>query len=433
MTRPILPLFAALLLASPALAQEDHSHHPMPGMEMDMPMDHPMPDMPMAAMDMDHAGHDMSGALGPWSMTREGSGTSWLPDATPMSGIHGEAGGWRLMGHLMLNGVYVDQGGPRGGDKAFVSGMAGVMAQRDLGPGKLSLRAMASPDPFMGKAGYPLLLGAGETADGASTLIDRQHPHDLFMELSAAYSLPLGEMGSVFLYGGLPGEPAFGPPAFMHRPSGMDSPEAPISHHWLDSTHVTFGVVTAGLTWDRWKLDASAFRGREPDEDRFDIETGDLDSRSVRLSFNPTANWALQASWAAIESPEALDPDHDERRVSLSALYGNGPWALTAAWGRKDKTPGEALDAALLEAAFKPNEAWTVFARAEQVDQDELGGGHGPVFTVRKASVGAVHDWQVAEHVKLGVGGLVSGIDAPAALGYGSPAGGMAFVRLKIG
>src|SRR5687768_2320289 len=132
---------------------------------------------------------------------------------------------------------------------------------------------MVSLEPAtIGKRGYPLIGQTGETADGKTHLIDRQHPHDLFMELAATYSRNISDTASVFLYVGLPGEPALGPPAFMHRTSGVDNPEAPITHHWLDSTHITFGVVTAGVVVNNWKLEASAFRGREPDQHRFDIE-----------------------------------------------------------------------------------------------------------------------------------------------------------------
>ncbi len=178
----------------------------------------------------------------------------------------------------------------------------------------LNIRAMLSPDPLMGDDGYPLLFAAGESAGGVNPLVDRQHPHDLVMELSASYAGRLGPNSSVFVYAGLPGEPAFGPRAFMHRLSAMDSPEAPISHQWFDSTHITLGVVTAGIVHDSWKVEASRFRGREPDEDRYDIETGDLDSTSARLSWNPTENLSLQGSWADIRSPEAIEPKHNERR-----------------------------------------------------------------------------------------------------------------------
>jgi len=418
---------ASLALAGPAFAQ-DHDHHDMtPPAEESMAMDD----------------HGMTSPLGDYPMSRDASGTSWQPQAAPHGGLHLMADGWMVMGHALINGVYVSQDGPRGDDKAFLAGMIMAMASRDLGPGTLQLRGMISPDPLMGEEGYPLLLAAGETADGVDPLVDRQHPHDLFMELAASFSLPLGEGRSVFLYGGLPGEPAFGPPAFMHRPAAINSPEAPITHHWLDSTHITFGVVTAGFVAGPWKVEASAFRGREPDEKRWDIETGELDSRSVRLSFNPTETWALQASWADVVSPEALEPHDDEECVSLSALYARrigsaGLASATFAWARKAKKPDDLqLDAWLVEAAWQPDDRWTIFTRAEQIDTDELtlGHGHGPVYTVRKLSVGAIHDWRLSEDIKLGVGVLVNGFDIPAPLstGYGDAGGGMAFVRLKVG
>ena len=424
----------ALGWASVSAAQDmDHSNHDMGGMAG---MDH-----------ADHASHaamPMTGALGPYPMTREASGTAWQPDASAHDGAHLMRGDWTLMGHATLNGVYDRQSGRRGDEMGFVSGMVMGSARRQFAGGDaLQLRAMLSPDPLMGKRGYPVLLASGETADGRSPLIDRQHPHDLLMELSAAYSHRLGAKDSLFVYGGLPGEPAFGPPAFMHRLSIMDSPEAPISHHWLDSTHITFGVVTAGFVHDRWKIEASRFRGREPDEHRFDLESGPLDSTAVRLSWNPTETLSLQASWADVTSPEQLEPEDDQTKWSASAIYtrpfgDGGWWSTTAAWGRRSSDHAD-LDAYVLESAIKPNEAWTLFARAERTDNNELvtrGGHHGPTYTVGKASVGAVRDWQVSQGATLGLGGLYAVNIIPEALkgAYGGdPAGTMVFVRLKVG
>jgi hypothetical protein len=268
------------------------------------------------------ASHDMQlkGFLGPYPITREGSGTSWLPDSTPHEGVHVMVEDWMLMAHGLFNGVYDKQGGPRGGEKAFASGMLMGMAQRQIGDGTLGFKAMLSPDPFMGRSGYPLLLATGETADGVKPLIDRQHPHDLFMELATSYSYNLSPTSSLFIYGGLPGEPALGPPAFMHRTSGMDIPEAPITHHWLDSTHITYGVVTIGTVLDRWKLEGSVFKGREPDQNRFDIEPPRLDSFSGRLSWNPTTDLSMQVSYGRLKSPEQLSPDVNEERVTASII-----------------------------------------------------------------------------------------------------------------
>ncbi len=419
--------------------------HDMGGMAM--PMQTPPP-APAAAHDMTGmagAGHPMTSPLGPWPMTRDASGTSWQPDDSIHAGIHTAVGDWTIMTHASFDLVYDRQNGARGDTKTFLAGMVMTAARRDFSDGStLNLRAMLSPDPFMGKAGYPLLLAAGETADGVNTLVDRQHPHDLFMELSASYARRLSDTDSVFLYVGLPGEPAFGPPAFMHRMSAMDSPEAPITHHWLDSTHITFGVATLGWVHDRFKLETSAFRGREPDQDRYDIERPGLDSWSVRGSWNPTDQWSLQASVAQVTAPEQLEPDTDERRLSASAIHTRrfgdaGWWSSTLAWGRKTADHGEGKDGWLLETAVSPDDRWTVFARAERIETDELvpgvGGGHGPLYSVAKASVGLVRDWQVAEHVRLGLGGQYAVNRVPTALEplYGrDPDGAMLFARLKI-
>jgi hypothetical protein len=445
------PLAAILLaLAGPAAAQDPSA---MPGMDhaqMDHAEGRDMAGMDMSHMDMSGAdmpgmdmGHAMTGAFGPYPMTREASGTSWQPDASPHEGLQVMRGPWMLMVHGVLNGVYDKQYGPRGGEQGFVSGMLMGMAQRPIGDaGTLQLRAMISPDPFMGKSGYPLLLAAGETANGTTPLVDRQHPHDLFMELSASYAYRFGTATSAFVYAGLPGEPAFGPPAFMHRLSIMDSPEAPISHHWLDSTHITFGVVTTGVVHGDWKLEASRYNGREPDQHRFDIETGPLDSTAARLSWNPTANWSLQASWADEKSPEQLDPQVNQRKLSASAIYtvpfgDHGWWSTTAAWGRRSSERID-LDAWVLESALKPNAAWTIFSRAERVQNNELtvvADGHGPAYTVGKVSVGAVRDWPLSGHLSVGLGALYAFDFVPSALdaAYGDdPRGAMIFTRLKL-
>jgi hypothetical protein len=315
------------------------------------------------------------------------------------------------------------------------------MAQRPVGNGMLQLKAMVSPDPLMGKRGYPLLLASGETANGTDRLIDRQHPHDFFMELSGSLSHSIGAKSSVFLYAGLPGEPAFGPPAFMHREAILDSPEAPISHHWLDSTHISFGVLTAGVVVDRVKLEVSRFNGREPTQHRWNIETGPLDSTAIRLSWNPTPELALQGSWGRFTDPEQLEPGVDQKRWSASALYAREikpglKFAATVAWGRKS-SDGHHDDAFALEGSLK-HRGWTLFGRGELTENRELLDveEHGPSFQVGKASLGVVRDFRLAEHFSLGVGGLASINFVPDGLAplYGgrNPTGAMGFVRLKL-
>ena len=386
--------------------------------------------------------------LGPYPITREGSGTSWQPDSTPHEGIHAAYGDWMIMSHALINGVYDRQGGPRGGDKTFAGGMLMGMAERPLGDGTLGFRAMLSPDPFMGPSGYPLLFATGETADGRTPLVDRQHPHDLFMELAGSYSRNLSANSSVYVYAGLPGEPALGPSAFMHRTSGMDIPEAPISHHWLDSTHISYGVVTLGAVLDTWKIEGSAFRGREPDQYRFDIEPPGLDSFSARLSWNPIRELSLQVSWGRLHSPEQLAPNVDEDRLTASATYTqpfaeNNVWSSTVAWGRKINNPGNTLDAFLVESEVIFKQTYTLFMRAERVAEDELFDlptlqtidNPAPIFTVTKVTVGGIYDFPVADHLKLGLGGLVSKYGVPGDLKpvYGSdPLSYMLFFRLKL-
>lgn len=460
-----LALLAAIAAFVPVSAQEGHdpAMHPAGHDGHDMPTDahdgHTMPADPHAghAMPADpHAGHTMPaddaghamdmpmthamrGALGDYASGRDASGTAWQPDTSRHGGVHMMSGEWMFMFHALVNGVYDTQSGPRGDDKAYVAGMLMGMARREFENGTLQFRAMLSPDPFMGKSGYPLLLATGETADGVTPLVDRQHPHDLFMELSASYSHKIGETSSIFIYGGLPGEPAFGPPAFMHRQSILDSPEAPITHHWLDSTHITFGVVTLGLVLDDFKIEASRFHGREPDEDRYDIETGDLDSTAVRLSWNPMPELSLQVSWAEQISPEQLHPEDDTIKWSASAIYtrpfGEGnSFSVTTAWGRRVSGHHE-IDAALIEGSVSFDDRWTIFGRAEWTQNNELEEGHGDAYDVGKASLGAIYDIRLADEVKLGLGGLYAVNFIPSALEHdygGDPDGAMLFVRLKV-
>lgn len=459
MTKPMPPKPASKkkVAAKPA----PHAHHDakptpekaeprqqMPGTQMPQAAAPPAVDTStpqMGQMQMSGAGHEghgmtMTGALGPYPMTRESSGTAWQPDATEHKGLVSMSGDWTLMAHGVLNLVYDSQSGPRGDDKAFASGMLMGMAQHPLGNGTVQFKAMISPDPLMGARGYPLLLASGETANGRDRLIDRQHPHDFFMELSGSVSQKIGPKSSVFVYAGLPGEPAFGPPAFMHREAILDSPEAPISHHWLDSTHISFGVVTGGIVFDRVKLEVSRFKGREPDQHRWNIETGPLDSTSVRLSWNPTRTLALQGSWGHFVDPEQLEPGVDQKRWSASALWANeiAPgWKLagTLAWGRKS-AHGHNDDAVAAEASLK-HEQWTLFGRGEMAENRELTNAEdAPAYRVGKVSLGVVRDFKIADHLSLGAGGLFAVNFVPDGLAplYGghNPRGAMGFVRLKL-
>ncbi|HWY62034.1 MAG TPA: hypothetical protein VNW15_09065 [Rhizomicrobium sp.] len=385
----------------------------------------------------DTQGMSMTGALGSYGMSREASGTSWQPDAAPIAGIMQMWGSWMMMLQGRVTGLLDSQSGPRGASMGYESGMGMAMATRSLTSNDmLGLRLMLSLDPFIGRRGYPLLLASGETADGVMPLVDRQHPHDFLMELAATYSHNFSESDSLFFYVGDPGEPALGPTAFMHRLSSEDDPIAPISHHWLDSTHVTFGVATIGAVHDGWKLEASRFTGREPDQHRFDFDAMKFDSTSLRLSFNPDDNWSLQLSQGFLKSPEQLTPAINENRVTASATYYNeftfGSLAATIAWGNKRLSDGVNENGGLVEAEFKPDDAWTLLARGENIGSDELVPGPR-VRGAGEFTLGAIHDWSVADHFRLGLGGIYSFDFAPSspATPYGGgPHGAMAFVRL---
>ena len=379
-----------------------------------------------------------TGLFGSYPMARDASGTSWQPDLAEHRGLHDMLGDWMLMGHLTLWGIYDTQSGTRGDDMVFASGMLMGSARRDFSADDLlNFRIMLSPEPFMGRRGYPLLLQTGETANGVTPLVDRQHPHDLFMELSGTYVHKFSPDDSGFLYLGYPGEPALGPPAFMHRSSGMDNPAAPLTHHWLDSTHIDFGVVTAGFVHDNWKLEVSQFTGREPDQRRFDFDKPQFDSTSVRASYNPDQHWSLQASYGHLHSPEQLDPLINEDRFTASAMYvarldEESTVSAMLAWGLKHLSSGTSLNGVLLESEYKPVDLWTLFARGEWEQNNEIIPA-SVTADVGELSFGAIRDFRVSQHWLLGAGAqfafdLTPGRALPP---YGTdPHGAMFFVRI---
>jgi hypothetical protein len=388
----------------------------------------------------EHAGADgMTGLLGPYPMAREASGTSWQPEDAPMEGVHAMAGGWMFMLHGFADVVYDDQGGPRGDEKTLVPSMLMAMGRRDVGDGALGARVMLSLDPLMGRAGYPLLFQTGETADGATPLVDRQHPHDFFMELAGTYSHPVGA-GSVFAYAGLPGEPALGPPTFMHRASGADIPEAPLSHHWLDSTHITFGVLTLGATTAQWKVEGSVFNGREPDQNRWNIETDRMDSYAGRLTWNPAPCLSLQASYGYLVAPEQLEPDENLHRatasVSCHALMDEGYWSTMFAAG-SNRQRGHDSPAFLYETTIRVARD-ALFARAEWLKNEELFDAADPLageYEIGKLTLGGMRDLAAVGRLTFGAGALVSAYAVPSAIEpvYGeNPVSVMVLLRTRI-
>jgi hypothetical protein len=262
---------------------------------------------------------DMSGSvLLTVPMSQEGSGTSWHPESSPMYAAMYQNGDWMTMLHGHISLRYDYQGSSRGGTSFNAPNYIMGMTQRKLGDhSQIMFRSMMSLDWLtIGGSGYPLLFQTGETWHG-NYLVDHQHPHDLFSELSTALSTEFSHDLSGFIYIGYPGEPAIGPPAFMHRLSAMSDPDAPISHHWQDATHITFGVATAGLKFDQFKIEGSLFTGEAPDENRLNFEKPLMDSYSGRISYNPTKELAFQFSRAFQKNP-----DRDGSNEWLSTASG---------------------------------------------------------------------------------------------------------------
>ncbi len=268
------------------------------------------------------------------------SGTSQEPRAAPHNMLSWRLRDWSLMLHGIGFAVCSDQTGPRGRDKFFSPNWIMTMASRHLGPGTLTLRSMLTLEPLtVTGSRYPLLFQTGETAYGVP-IINGQHPHDFFMELAAAYQIRLSDRTAINLYGGPRGDPALGPPAFPHRLSASENPIAAISHHMQDSTHISSNVATAGITHGPVTWEVSGFHGREPDEKRWGIEGGAIDSLATRLTLNPSARWSGQFSIGRINNHEATHPLRDTLRTTASISYvrplARGHWATTLAWGRNN-------------------------------------------------------------------------------------------------
>ena len=307
-------------------------------------------------------------------MSREGSGTSWIPDSSPMYGRMFMFGENMLMLHGAIFPRYTNVSTRRGDDRIDAPNWFMAMFSHPLGDSaQFGSRLMMSLDPLTeGGRGYPLLFQTGEVWNGEA-LHDRQHPHDLFDELSFSLSQKFEHDLSAYIYFGYPGEPALGPPAFMHRPSAMDDPDAPIGHHWQDSTHITFGVATLGAQWHNVKLEGSIFTGREPDEDRYDFDRPRFDSYSGRLSWNPTRNLALQVSYGYIKSPEELHPETKIHRTTASAIYNlplgrDTNWSNTFVWGQNNATEEGKTQSFLIESNYQRGRD-TVYFRWERVQK----------------------------------------------------------------
>jgi hypothetical protein len=402
--------------------------------------------MPMAAGDT----MAMMGAPLGVPMERMGSGTTWIPDAVTVPARHFMAGAWELMLHGFVFGQYIRQNGPRGDDQVGSLNWGMFMASRELAGGRFQARTMLSLDPAtVTNRGYPLLLQSGETVDG-EPLHDRQHPHDFWMELGVLYERAMTRSLGLSVYAAPSGEPALSPVAFMHRPSAMDNPLAPLGHHWQDATHISFGVLTAGLFGHSWKLEGSIFNGREPNEERWDFDRLKLDSYSGRLTLNPSAHWSLSAGYGYLASPEAHSPDESIHRITAGVLHGRkvgqaGQWASAFIYGsnRSSHHPERSQSVALESEAIL--DRWnTVLARGElaQKSAEDLVLDEPPFdfpsderFSVTSLTLGYIRELGRGWGTTIGVGALGTVNLLPEALetAYGSrtPLGMALFLRIR--
>jgi hypothetical protein len=379
----------------------------------------------------------------------ETSGTSTEPNSVQVPMLMVQKGSWMLMfhGELFLN--FQQQSGPRGYDKVFSTNWFMPMAQHKLGPGLLTLRTMVSLEPAtVTDRFYPELFQQGETAFGRP-IVDGQHPHDFFMELAALYDWKLGEHTLLSFYGAPVGDPAMGPTAYAHRASASEDPLATLGHHLQDSTHIANDVITGGLTYRLVRVEASGFHGREPDENRWNIDSGKIDSWSARLTVQPGQNWSTQYSYAHLVSPESLHPEENVRRMTASVMYNRplarGSWATTLLWGRNITIPeGQVFNSYLAESTLRFAGNEHIWGRIENVDRTtELLLGKQPeppgfqerfLARVQAYTAGYDHDFHFIRGLATALGGQITLYGKPGFLTpiYGNhPAGAILFVRIR--
>ena len=396
--------------------------------------EHHMQDM--QGMNMEHA------AESDLPSPHASSGTSWQPASVMppmwMTSFHG----WDVMAHGTVFITYNQQGGLRGVGKAESANYLMTMEQHSLGPGTLLLRQMFSAEPLTSPhPGFPELFQTGETYHG-QPLVDHQHPHNVFSELAAMYSVPLRKTLSWFLYGGPVGEPALGPVAYLHRQSASEDPAAPLGHHLQDSTHISFGVVTTGFIIERFKVEGSAFNAHEPNEERWSIQPAPLDSWSLRGSAAPSRNWVAQYSYGHLSHPEAAEPGSQTRQtasIEYNRPFARGNWATTLVWGRVQKdSESFPLNGYLAESTLNFVSKNYAYTRLELVDKDELfpSAPTHPSYRIGAYTFGGVRDFVHGPHWQMGLGADVTFYSEPAALDpiYGdNPVSFHVFLRVRPG
>jgi len=381
--------------------------------------------------------HQMAGMTMPQTssvddlLMRQASGTAMNPAAAPMHMEMVQQGDWMLMLHgaAFINEVH--ESGPRGGDKFFSTNWIMGMASRPFGGGTLMFRSMLSLEPATVGDEYPELFQTGETLHGRP-IVDAQHPHDFFMEVSAEYAHPLTANTIGYVYAAPFGDPSLGPVAYPHRASASELPQGTLSHHVQDSTHVAGSVLTIGAQSGKIGYSVSAFHGREPDENRWDIDTGKLDSWAARVTFDPSPHWTAQISTGHLEHPEALEPGNVQR-TTASIAYSDERFDASFIYGHNDKSEGVSASSFTAEGLYRFGVNY-VTARAEIVDKDELF-GDGIVHRINALTAGYSRDVLHADSIRAAVGTNITVYSIPDSIqpAYGrNPRSAYVFVRLRL-
>jgi hypothetical protein len=361
------------------------------------------------------------------------SGTSMNPYSWQMPMIMTEAGNWSVMfmGQAFL--VDTQQSGPRGGDKFYSTNWFMTSAIHDVGQGSIMLTAMISLEPAtITNRSYPLLFQTGETAYGRP-LIDAQHPHDFLMELSVQYAHRWGRDTMIQLYYAPVGDPALGPVAYPHRASAAELPQAPLGHHWQDSTHIADNVATVAMRHKWLRVEASGFYGTEPDENRWNVDWGGMNSYSGRVSVAPTQNWLAQVSAGHLTRPERQE-EGDVVRTTASVQYTRGGWSSSLIWGRShEELKQRDLDSYLAETVLPVRKRNFLTGRIEVVQKDEL--SVPGIYRVQAYTAGYTRDFDIFRDIETGIGANATAYVIPSGLqpAYGShPWGVNVYARFRL-
>ena len=346
---------------------------------------------------------------------------------------------WNVSGNLFAGENYQFR---KSADITEVESQNWIMAmgERPVRGGRLMVHTMFSFEAFTLKdIGSPQVFQTGETFNDVP-LVDYQHPHDLFSTLSVAYARPVG-LWTMTTTAAAVGAPALGPPPFMHRPSAAENPQSPLGHHHLDSAHITPGVVTLGLARGGMAIETSWFNGREPDEERTDIDLGALDSWSLRGSW-AKGRWRAQLSGARVNEPEPLNPG-DMTRVMASVGHsysGTISTELLAAWGHNRESHGNS-NAYLFESNITWLDKNHLYSRAELVGK-ELPHAHDGIpqpthelMNIGAFTLGYTRDVLVRLFGRIGIGGDMTMYYVPSMLqeSYGAPLSFHLFLRYRFG